>query len=67
MTYRVRWGYMERSECCLNTFPEALAFARRKRAANAKETYKSVSIYNDDKADQDSYGLTAQEQEEWQQ
>lgn len=71
--YRVCWGYMCRSQRAFTTWPEALKFARTKRADNALTTYPEVVVYNDDHADgaEDTgasrYGLTEEEREEWEQ
>ena len=64
-TYTVRHGWMEQSSRRFDSFAEALAFARRKRAEYVKDGRLTVSIYNDNKADQDSYGLSDAESQEW--
>jgi hypothetical protein len=63
--YIVRFGYQEASSIRCATFEMALKVARQKKALHAKDQYKSVSIYNEDRADGDSYGLTEEERAQW--
>ena len=63
--YAVHFGYMEASTIRCATFEMALKVARQKKALHAKDQYKSVSIYNENRAVGDSYGLTEEERAEW--
>ncbi len=73
MTYRVAWGIGECNEHHCDTWPEALAFARERRATWSREgsnPYWSISIYNDDLSDSSDdstnvTGLTDEQREEW--
>ena len=69
--YQVKYDYMERYTSSFETWPEALAHGieLRNRYASDPGIYRnlSVSIYNVDRMDQDSYGLTEEQKAEWNQ
>jgi hypothetical protein len=65
MKYKVTHGLYEAHRADFANWPQALEFARNMRKLYKAKPYHTVSIYNTDRADQDSYGLTEAERTEW--
>lgn len=67
LPYRVQYDYMERYSANFGSWAEALAFARNLRDIYKAKKMKNltVSIYNENLCDENSYGLTEEQQEEW--